>query len=87
MKFWVANRTGIWSDPLNWAYNSCGIGGAEIPNSKDMVCFEGGRVGDCILDMDVEVEKIIMSDYTGFVNLNDKNLTTNTLLIDRKYNV
>ncbi|MFH0938979.1 MAG: hypothetical protein V1899_06840, partial [Planctomycetota bacterium] len=86
-RYWVGAGTGgggvsNWSDSANWSDASGGAGGSTIPQNDDKVFFDGGGIGNCIintttsvpqashlpLDSNVTVKRIeISANYPGVV--------------------
>ncbi|PCH91328.1 MAG: hypothetical protein COB85_09240, partial [Bacteroidetes bacterium] len=56
--FWIASGPGDWSVPANWSTNT-------VPGPSDIVIFDGGGLGDCNININVDVAGIdIQAGYT-----------------------
>jgi PKD repeat protein len=72
IRYYVSPITAYWDNSANWSATSGGPGGASIPDSSMISCFDGGiggnGQGQCLLDIPVSVNEIRMTqDYTGKV--------------------
>ncbi len=73
-RFWIAGAASNWNDANNWASSSGGAGGAGIPGSGDVAIFDGSGLGDCNIDVNVDVQGI--SIRSGYVNTVSQNSFT-----------
>lgn len=84
-RYWVADQAANWSDAANWSTQSGGQGGASIPGEDDYIRFDGNGLGDCILDIEIDVKSLdLRTGYTGSVIQSDLTLRVRSFI--RLYN-
>ncbi|MEI9478576.1 MAG: hypothetical protein WCO26_18685, partial [Deltaproteobacteria bacterium] len=66
-RYWVASSASNWNSTSNWSTISAGSGGSSVPGSSDDVYFDSARVGNCGIDVTVNVNSISISGYTGTI--------------------
>ncbi|MFZ6001109.1 MAG: hypothetical protein ACOYW3_11415 [Bacteroidota bacterium] len=74
-RYWVAVASGSWNLSTNWSATSGGPGGASVPGANDVAIFNSGSA-QCVLVSNRFSGGIIMSGYTGVINLGGFSLTT-----------
>jgi len=79
-RFWVAATASNWNNSANWATTSGGAGGASVPGPADAVNFDGGGLGNCMIDAPVSITKITVSTaYTGTITQGANTFTTSNI--------
>lgn len=70
-RYWIAGSTGNWSDVSNWSWFPGGPSGSSVPGVADRANFEGSGLGDCIIDIPVNLGQLrIYGTYTSTIDLN-----------------
>ena len=57
-RFWISSAASNWNNTANWSNRSGGPGGFSIPTAGDNVTFDNGFVGNCTIDMPVNIRSI-----------------------------
>ena len=66
-RYWVASSDSSFSSS-NWSTTSGGPSGADIPMDQNYVYFDGSGVGNCLLDVSVDILNWhISQDYPGTI--------------------
>jgi Secretion system C-terminal sorting domain len=67
-RFWVSAASSNWNNIANWSNVSGGAGGFSVPGAADAVTFNNVRIGDCTMDIAVNVLSfIVTAGYTGAI--------------------
>jgi hypothetical protein len=67
-RYWVAASASNWNTNANWSTTSGGAGGASVPGFADIANFDGGGLGNCSINTNVNVAGInIASGYTSTI--------------------
>lgn len=67
-RFWRATAAGNWNSTANWSNVSGGAGGFSVPGALDAVTFDGGGLGNCIINQAVNITSInVKAAYTGSI--------------------
>ncbi len=76
-RYWIGNNGNKnWNTTANWSATSGGAGGESVPKTTDNVYFDGGGVGQCVLDANVTVLMLTMNGgYTDTLKQNSKLIT------------
>ena len=70
-RYWVSNVPSNWNNAANWSATSGGAGGAGVPTATDDVFFDAARVGNCNIDVAVNILSItVAAGYTGTITQN-----------------
>ncbi len=79
-RYWVGNGSNLnWNSTANWSTSSGGSSGASVPGSSDTAYFDGGALGKCVLDVNIDVKRFeIQSGYTDSLIQNNKTITIGT---------
>ncbi len=64
-RYWVASTAGNWSDTANWSATSGGSGGASVPGPGDTAYFDGNGLGNCTLDVAINVSSLRIGSGYG----------------------
>ncbi len=76
-RFWIAGTSSNWNNIANWSNVSGGAGGLSVPVAADDVNFDNHGIGNCNLDMTVNVKSITVSAlYTGTITQGTNPITT-----------
>jgi len=68
-KYWVASSSQNWNDASYWSLTSGGTGGVTPPGNTDNAIFDSNGVGDCTLNVSINVLGLLMSSgYTGTID-------------------
>jgi len=67
-RFWRATASGNWNSTANWSNVSGGAGGFSVPGALDAVTFDGGGLGNCIINQAINITSInVKAAYTGTI--------------------
>lgn len=69
-RYWIASSTSNWNNTANWSTTSGGAGGASVPGTSDYVYFNASGIGNCNIDIAVQIDGINTTGYTGVIDLN-----------------
>lgn len=92
--FWIAGTTigggsAVWDNAANWASSSGGAGGFGVPGEFDNAIFDGNGIDECVPDIDIHVNDLILTgayDGAGGTDGNFNNGTNNqNIRIDGDY--
>jgi hypothetical protein len=76
-RFWRAGAASNWNNMANWATTTGGAGGASVPGALDAVIFDGNGLGNCTIDLPVNVTSInVKAAYTGTIIQGTRSITT-----------
>ena len=76
-RFWVASAPSNWNNTANWSNASGGTGGFSVPLAGDAAIFTNARLGDCLIDVPVNVLSIAVNNgYTGNITQGTNTITT-----------
>jgi hypothetical protein len=76
-RFWRASAAGNWNNTANWSNVSGGAGGFSVPGALDAVTFDGGGLGNCIINQAVNITSInVKAAYTGTITQGTNTITT-----------
>ena len=76
-RFWRASAAGNWNNTANWSNVSGGAGGFSVPGALDAVTFDGGGLGNCIINQAVNITSInVKAAYTGAITQGVNTITT-----------
>ncbi len=76
-RFWVASTTSNWNNSANWSNASGGAGGFSVPLAGDAAIFTNARLGDCLIDVPVNVLSIAVNNgYTGNITQGTNTIAT-----------
>lgn len=68
-RFWISPTPSNWNNTANWATTSGGAGGASVPGAADNVTFDNNGIGNCTIDIAVDINKItVAASYTGTIS-------------------
>jgi hypothetical protein len=69
-RYWVASSAGYWNNSANWSSQSGGSGGASVPGISDVVIFDGGGLGNCRINMHVNINGLTVSaGFSGVISV------------------
>ncbi len=78
-RYWVAGVNSNFNNAVNWSATSGGTGGAGVPTDADMVIFDVNGLGDCTLDVNIDVFSIeIKAGFAGTMNQGAFEIITRT---------
>ncbi len=68
-RFWVATTNSNWNNTANWSTTSGGSSGATAPGASDIAIFDGGGLGNCAIDVNINVVGFnVVTGYTGTIS-------------------
>jgi len=79
-RYWISAGLSNWNNINNWSLFSGGAVAPSLPNATTPVKFDGNGLGDCVIDVDVNVLSIRGDDaYTGHLDnaTNNRSITVN----------
>src|SRR5690554_7198633 len=68
-RYWVAKNTANWNNPANWSTTSGGSGGASVPGAADVAIFNANGLGNCNIDIPVNIGGLTLNGYTSVIDL------------------
>ncbi len=74
-RHWVAATTSNWSSMANWSNTEGGAGGFSVPTMGDNAVFNAGGQGNCNVDVDVNLARFGVNEYTGTIDLAGYSIT------------
>lgn len=74
-RYWVSTTPGNWNNPANWSNTIGGSGGYSVPTASDNAVFNANGIGDCELDVSVNLLRIGINGYTGTIDLSGYDIT------------
>jgi Secretion system C-terminal sorting domain len=67
-RFWIAAGPSNWNNTANWSNASGGAGGFSVPGPADAVTFNNQGLGNCTIDVAVNVLSLtVAASYTGTI--------------------
>jgi hypothetical protein len=76
-RFWIAAGASNWNNTANWSNASGGAGGFSVPTAADNATFNNLRVGNCTIDVPVNVLSItVTAGYTGTITQGTNTIST-----------
>ncbi len=79
-RYWVATSASNWNNTTNWSTTSGGAGGASVPGASDVAIYNGaaGSNGDCNLDIAPTIAGLLVTGYSGTIDMNGNDLTVSS---------
>ncbi len=79
-RYWIGTGANLnWNTTNNWSTSSGGASGASVPGSSDTAYFNSGGLGQCKLDVNISIKRLVMDTvYADTLKQNGKTITLGT---------